>query len=94
MPLYSYKCYHCGLLTEQRQSVAERNRPIDCECGKPAGRIFEPTANLLVPEHFRHTASDFLPEKGDPAWKGMGRDSSQTHAKPVRTLKDYVEANG
>jgi hypothetical protein len=35
------------------------------------GRIFTPTANLIVPSHFRVNQRDLLPPKGDPAWQGL-----------------------
>jgi hypothetical protein len=45
-------------------------------------RVFTPTANLLIPEHFKHMQSQFLPPKGDPKWAELGRDDL-THAAPA-----------
>ena len=93
MPIYTYKCFHCGLLSERRQSVGERNRPIPCECGQPAGRIFEPRSiQIQTPEHFRHLQSDFLPDAGDTAGWEARQTSSNSHAPRRQTLKEAFDA--
>lgn len=44
MPYYDYQCEKCGIF-EVRRSVAERDKPAECEqCGQPACRkeVFSP----------------------------------------------------
>lgn len=38
MPLYEYECED-GHITEAWRSIAERNEPIQCECGKESRKI-------------------------------------------------------
>ena len=50
----------------------------------PAGtlrRVFTPTANIHIGDHFHYLQSEFQPPKGDPSWEYLGRDD-QVHAPP------------
>ena len=33
MPTYTYKCEECGKVQDHVQTVAEREEPVECECG-------------------------------------------------------------
>lgn len=84
MPLYEYRCEECGLYFDRKEMTEMRNALQACPwCAGDAGRIFTPTANIVIAEHFRHNQRDFLPPKGDPAWDKiqMGGDS-QIHSRP------------
>lgn len=86
MPLYDYECmdFECGRTFEVWMPVDRRDEHPKCPtCNEKGWRVFSPTVNILVPEHFRHNQRDFLPPKGDPAWAGiqMGGDS-QMHSRP------------
>ena len=90
MPLYRYVCTRCGQGFDAKASVAARDE-MGCECAARAMRIFEPTANIVVPGHFRLDASWCLPDKDDKAaWEGIGSgNGSQTHAPKTESFGDY-----
>lgn len=49
MPIYEYKCEHCGKVTEQTMSMADRKEKIKCECGKFAKFMF---SNVTPVSHY------------------------------------------
>jgi zinc ribbon protein len=73
MPTFLYTCDVCGKEAEKFRRSEFRNLVWFCpECNVGLmHRKFVPTANIHVHEHFRHLQSDFVPEKGDPAWKDL-----------------------
>jgi len=36
MPIYTYKCIECLIITEKERTIADRNKPVLCECGNKA----------------------------------------------------------
>jgi putative FmdB family regulatory protein len=96
MPLYEYECNECGLRAEQRRSVEGRDRPYWCngKTGCQEGqwvRVFTPTANIVIGEHFRHLQSDFLPAPGDTeAWEARG-NASQAHTAKKDDGREFEE---
>jgi len=36
MPIYTYKCIKCSIITEKERTIADRNKPVLCECGSKA----------------------------------------------------------
>lgn len=84
MPIYTYQCGRCRHQTDRRMAVGLRDTVMVCPaCDEGlAKRVFAPTVNIVVPEHFRHMQADFLPRPDDTAaWENLGRDS-QMHARP------------
>ena len=84
MPLYDWYCIACKVTFEAFAHFDERAGMLCPHCtNHVTRRVFTPTVNILVPEHFRHNQRDFLPEKVDPAWNKIEMGSgSQSHAKP------------
>jgi len=84
MPYFVYECRLCSVIRNVRRPVDQRDEELEClECDGPMERVFTPTANLQIPEHFKHLQSQFLPPKGDKAWEYLGRDD-RSHAAPVQ----------
>lgn len=72
MPIYVYRCEECGFENESRAPVMWRECWMECpRCKGKMRKQFTPTANLIVPSHFRVNQRDLLPPKGDPAWEGL-----------------------
>ena len=73
MPKYLYRCGTCGREIEMWRPVDLRNLVRFCPepCDGLVKRVFTPTANIMVQEHFRHNQRDFVPEKGDPKWDDL-----------------------
>ena len=92
MPVYAYQCVWmlCRCRFDAARRVAERDGVHCPKCGAEADRVFTPTANIHIGEHFRHLQSDFMPPKGDPSWEYLGRDD-QLHAPPKEDgLKEHL----
>lgn len=60
MRLYEFRCPR-GHITEERREISERDKPLICQCGLEAKRIFSP-ANYSF--GWRLTESSFI--KGNP----------------------------
>ena len=92
MPLYRYVCTKCGDGFDAKSAVDERD-VMSCACGFQAARVFQPTANISVPGHFRMEAGWHLPDRDDKAaWDGIGAgNGSQTHAPKAESFTDYFE---
>ena len=86
MPVYTYECSCCERRSDHYARTRDRDGLWTCTvCGLGLMfRQFVPTANIQVPEHFRHSQRDFLPPKGDAAWEKiqMGGES-QMHERPT-----------
>lgn len=91
MPLYSYACAHCGLQFEARQSVEQREMSPCLYCAYMARKVFTPTPYIQVPEHFRHSQADFLPDASDTAGWEARQSGSTAHAPKTKTLKEAFE---
>ena len=92
MPTYTYQCHLCEEPWDEQRPVVRRDEENACTwCGLgTVRRVFTPTATVLVPEHFRHDQSQFMPQAWDTAaWEARGRDDQQ-HA-PARTGEDFEE---
>ncbi len=45
MPLYEYRCQHCGPF-DHRRSAEDASRPLPCpRCSTPANRVYTPLAS-------------------------------------------------
>lgn len=52
MPVYVFKCDHCGVAAERQRKIAEMDDPMKCpECGQDMRRV--PTAPAKTPEKWR-----------------------------------------
>jgi putative FmdB family regulatory protein len=64
MPIYSYKCNHCGKVTSTYRSIEDRVLPEVCECGNLAGRSFmdeRSNPQIFEPYFDEHLANDDYP---------------------------------
>ena len=60
MPRYEYRCPKCATVSTLRRHIDEMDDPADClNCGTPLARVFTPTNQIFVPNHFHYTWSDF-----------------------------------
>src|SRR5882724_7141605 len=92
MPIYTYQCESCGLTQDIRVSVKARDRVWSCGCGGEARRVFTPTANIFVHDHFRVLQSDLLPEKGNKAWEHLQTGSgSQVHTPKTESFREHFD---
>jgi putative FmdB family regulatory protein len=81
MPLYEYRCDHCGALTTALRPIAESSEPTPCDaCGQPAHRI------VSRPSVHRDQASKV--NRLDPKYDRMVDKAMKDtqHAEPDRHL--------
>jgi putative FmdB family regulatory protein len=92
MPVYTYQCNRCRHHLDRRMSVGLRDTVMACPaCDEGlAKRLFTPTLNIAVPEHFRHDQAGFLPPRSDTAaWEARSK-GSQNHAARQETYEEFV----
>lgn len=93
MPDYDYRCRRCEAITTRSRRVDERDIAGWCErcCTLSAYRVFTPTANVIVPAHFRIEADWMLPDKDDTAGWEARQGGSTAHAPRQTSFKDEFD---
>lgn len=60
MPLYEYKCKHCGAKLDVFRPIVDCDKPWKCHCGKQMHRMFSFHAVSKGNGYRRHIVSDSL----------------------------------
>ncbi len=91
MPIYDYRCRHCGLLEEARS-------PMDCRevacryCGGASCRLFSPNPNILIPTAFKSVTQGFNSgSRGEDSAPYSSNNS--VHAPKRDTFTEAFDAN-
>ena len=90
MPTYEYECLACFERYDAVRPVDSRHKAWCPKCGEVSGKVFTPTANVFIAEHFRHDQSQFLPPADDTAaWEARSK-GNMSHA-PAKVGADFAE---
>jgi len=93
LPIYLFTCDSCKCVGERFRPVEQRDEVEFCPHCEPGlmKRVFVPTANVVVPAHFRIEANWCLPDADDTAGWDARQGGSQRHAPPTEDFQQYFE---
>ena len=93
MPRYDFICDYCQATGERFRSVAQRDEVEFCPSCEPGlmYRVFVPTANVVVPAHFRIEADWCLPDADDREGWDARQSGSGRHAPQQEDFAEFYE---
>lgn len=81
MPLYAYRCDHCGVQFDRHQSFTDEPLRICPECGEPALRkLYQPVGIVFKGKGFYST--DNRSPSGLHSNKSNEKDETKSESKP------------